>query len=237
MATNTVYAQTIPSLNPLESGHTEPPVDPIQAGNPMVLSDITAASKQYRNRKNLHSTHPELVTDLEVVAAKQRKHAVQLAHFDGSTPQWARQMHTQMNQIQTQMQTRMSQIQTQMNQMEPRMQTQMNQMETRMQTQLNQMETRMQTQMNQIQRLIQIESQRSRNFARHTNQSAIAALMRASDGTAPADANLWFPGNQHELFDATTARVNPLLGFYGLDLAGNLQQKRDRLANHLGVVL
>lgn len=211
----TTYAQAIPALAPLESGHQDFPAAAIEMGNPILSNHMTAASDQYQCREFLRSRDTQLVTDEELVEAKRRLHAVESAQFDGGTPLWAQQM-------QTQLQSQMTQMQTQTNQMQTQLQSQMNQMQTQM--------TQMQTQM-------QIESQRSRNYARHTTHSAIAALVRVADRNTPQDENLWFPSNQNELSHATGVQVSALLEFYGLPSTGAISMKRERLTEHLGVVL
>lgn len=219
---NATYVQSIPSLEPLQSGCLEVSAESIEAGTQMSGSHIVAASRQYRTRKQRQLLLPGLVADEELVAAKRRKHAVQSAQFDGQTPRWAQQLQFQMGQMQTQL----NQVQTQLNQVH----TQMGQMMSGDTTQLK-------GQLQQTQRLIQIESQRSRNYARHTNSSTIAQLVRDLDGRTPRDDSLWFPTDYKELFQAPNVQVNPLLTFYGLDLQGTLSEKRNRLADHLGVVL
>ena len=112
----------------------------------------------------------------------------------------------------------------------------MNQLIEELQSQMNQL-NQMTAEINQMHTLIRINSQRSRNYARRTTRCVITVLMRVSDGQTPRDENLWFPADQNKLFCATRVQVDPLLAFYGLDLDGNLQEKRNRLAEHLGVVV
>ena len=117
-----------------------------------------------------------------------------------------------------------------------RKQAQMNQLIEELQSQMNQL-NQMTAEINPMHTLIRINSQRSRNYARRTTRCVITVLMRVSDGQTPRDENLWFPADQNKLFCATRVQVDPLLAFYGLDLDGNLQEKRNRLAEHLGVVV
>jgi TolA-binding protein len=218
---NATYALDIPVLGPLASGLPEIQVAAIAQGNPISSDDIVAATQQYKIRKRLQSCSPALATSNEVVQARRRKHAVESAQFDGPTPAWAQQ-------LQAQMQGQMQQMQA-LQQMQAQMQGQMQQMQRDLQAQ-------MQTQNDRLERCIQIESQRSRNYARHTTGSAVAKLMTASDGTMPP-GNLWFPANQNELVHATSDQMIPLFNFYQLPQNGTVAEKRDRLADHLGVIL
>ncbi|CAJ1934684.1 unnamed protein product [Cylindrotheca closterium] len=212
---NATYEVHIPSLAPLASGHQEIPVPAINQGDPMTTDDIAGATSQYKMRKSIQMNHPTLVTSREVIEAKRRKHAVESAQFDGSTPAWAQQMQGQSQQIQqtqTQMQRLMQQMLGQIQQIEQsqtQMQGQMQQMQGQIQ-QIEQTQTQMQAQIGQLDSRIQIESQRSRNYARHTNESVIVPLLRESDGTMPQDDGAWFPATQAALFTASHAQMNSL---------------------------
>jgi hypothetical protein len=207
----TDYANDIPSLPVLQSGIDDEPAAAILAGDDLDESHIVAATRQYKNRKHLAAMEPPQATQAELVSAKRRKHNVESAHFDGPTPLWAQQMQHQL-------------------------QTQMQQLQTQMQQQQTQLEAQMQTHYTQLGRRIEIESQRSMNRSRRSTNDHIQPLVRM-DGQTPLDTGIFFPANQIELEDITVNNLNSLLQFYGLATDGLRGPKKDRLKQHLGVVL
>jgi len=69
------------------------------------------------------------------------------------------------------------------------------------------------------------------SFNRAANNSIIA--LRDRDGNAPAH----FPLTKSELYSLPSARCSIFLVAYGLPEGGNADQKRSRLANHIGLIL
>jgi len=69
------------------------------------------------------------------------------------------------------------------------------------------------------------------SFNRAANNAILA--LRDRDGNAPAH----FPLTKSELYSLPSARCSIFLVAYGLPEGGNADQKRSRLANHIGLIL
>ena len=69
------------------------------------------------------------------------------------------------------------------------------------------------------------------SFNRASNNTILA--LRDRDGNAPDQ----FPVTRSELFSLPSARCSIFLVAYGLPEGGNADQKRSRLANHIGLIL
>lgn len=215
------YATDIPVLPPLASGAAETNVNPIVAGAALQEADIVLARNQYKDRKHLAAASTPLATEDEVVAAKRRKYLVDASNFQGPVPVWAAQLHQNMQQMQQNIEN---------------MQQSIENMQQSMQDMQQSIEN-MQNAQGNLSNLIIIESQRSMNRCRKYNHEYITPLVRP-DGLSPIDNGLWFPRNHDVLVAGNgNGEVNPLLVFYGLPVNGRLDQKKETLKKHLGVIL
>ena len=69
------------------------------------------------------------------------------------------------------------------------------------------------------------------SFNRAANNNIMA--LRGRDGNTPDD----FPLSKSELFQLSSARCNIFLAAYDLHVGGTADQKRNRLATHIGLIL
>ena len=69
------------------------------------------------------------------------------------------------------------------------------------------------------------------SFNRAANNNIMA--LRGRDGNTPDD----FPLSKSELFQLSSARCNIFLAAYDLPVGGTADQKRNRLATHIGLIL
>lgn len=69
------------------------------------------------------------------------------------------------------------------------------------------------------------------SFNRAANNNIMA--LRGRDGNTPDD----FPLSRSELFQLSSARCNTFLAAYDLPVGGTADQKRNRLATHIGLIL
>ena len=210
---NPTYAMDIPALPGLTSGAHDNPAQAILQGDDLNNAHVAASRHQHQNRKRLAKNDANLVTEDELVASKRRKHIVAASNFDGPIPAWGQQMAALLQQ--------------------------MNQAIANVQQQMDQRFDKMDQRMEQMERRMQQESERAMNRFRRNTSDEIVPVIRLVDGQYPADANLWFPRNQIQLLKARMERIGPLMDFYSLPAAAevNIRVKRARLMAFLGVSL
>ena len=213
------YINDIPALPPLASGVDDSSAPAITLGDALSSQHVSAANLQHENRQGLANNVPALATEDEVVASKRRKHIVESSNFDGPIPAWGQQMlatQQQMMAMLQQMMETMKQVQVTQQQMQQQFQ--------------QMLVTLQQLVRHQDQDTDRATSRSLRNATEH-----IVPIRRLEDGMKPNEApfDLWFPGDQGELYTATRARVVALLNFYGLDQAGNDMEKKLRLLAYL----
>ena len=224
------YINDIPALPPLASGVDDSSAPAITLGDALSSQHVSAANLQHENRQGLANNVPALATEDEVVASKRRKHIVESSNFDGPIPAWGQQMQATQQQMMAMLHLMHQQTQQQFQQMHQQTQ-QVQVTQQQMQQQFQQMlVTLQQLVRHQDQDTDRATSRSLRNATEH-----IVPIRRLEDGMKPNEApfDLWFPGDQGELYTANRARVVALLNFYGLDQAGNDMEKKLRLLAYL----
>ena len=238
------YINDIPALPPLASGVDDSSAPAITLGDALSSQHVSAANLQHENRQSLANIVPALATEDEVVASKRRKHIVESSNFDGPIPAWGQQMlatQQQMQGAQQQMMETMKQMQVTQQQMHQQTQQQFQQMHQQtqqVQVTQQQMQQQFQQMLVTLQQLVRHQDQDTDRATSRSLRNAtehIVPIRRLEDGMKPNEApfDLWFPGDQGELYTATRARVVALLNFYGLDQAGNDMEKKLRLLAYI----
>ncbi|KAF0690190.1 Aste57867_18381 [Aphanomyces stellatus] len=192
----------------------------INAGDPLDIVHISHAQRDRRGRKKLKTSgrEPPTVTSPEVISAVIREHAIISAHasraYPGAgVPDW----------FMPAIEIALRPIQRRLNQVERRL----NQVERRLNQRLNQIENRL------IQEIGQVES---RGIARLVNSQLTQETFAlqpviAANGMVPPH----FPATILMLRGLGSRRVNTLLRAYRLSEAGELNERRARLGNYLGL--
>lgn len=233
-----VYTRDYPALDPLASGVDDSPAEGIVAGTALSDAHITAARLQHRERKHFLVNTGRATQD-EVVASLKRKTQliVENASRQPVGPDATLNAIENLNTIINNLNNTLNDPNTGLQALSTRVAALNNTIDDpdaglqALSTRVAALDTRVAA----LNTKIEIES------AQHCNRAAIKTnteeirVVKNEQGRAPREDQVWFPATNRELASATSARLNPLLRFYGLQLGGSLDDKRGRIRAHLAI--